>query len=100
MRQDLQSWRVHAACLGMPVEWWIPDEGMDADPEAYARCQICPVHAECFEFAIPERWGMWAGTSARQRQRIRNARGIAARELDALSIVSLVPTPAQESESA
>lgn len=40
-------------------------------------CLSCPVRPECREYAVAnERFGVWAGTSERQRVRMRKERGI------------------------
>lgn len=50
----------------------------DAAGVARARlhCQQCDVSDECLTFALEkgERWGVWGGTSERQRERIARAR--------------------------
>lgn len=76
------DWHRHAACRGMPPEWWYPD---DEDKlratvdSARARriCAGCPVHEPCA--AARETLGIWAGATqktinrrvARQRERER-----------------------------
>lgn len=50
--------------------------------EVFAICGGCPSAAECLEFALAEFTdghdrGIWGGTTARQRQRIRAARSAA-----------------------
>ncbi len=61
----------------------VPCRGVTAlmyDPLGVARakavCAGCPVRAECLEFALAndERWGVWGGTSERQRRAMRAVR--------------------------
>jgi hypothetical protein len=54
-------------------------EGGVGSPEVRALCAECPVRAECYEFALTipqdeDRCGIFAGTSARDRKKIREAR--------------------------
>lgn len=56
------------------------------DPAAYdparAICAACPVLRDCLDhaLAVPERDGMWGGTTPGERKRIRSRRAAAARE--------------------
>lgn len=45
----------------------------ELDPELRETCATCPVHDECLSYAVndPEIAGWWAGTSARQRVKMR-----------------------------
>lgn len=79
------AWVDRAACKNTPIEWWYPDmrtgRHSETEPDGPVPaitkpyCNTCPVHTECLEHAIRfERFGVWAGTSMRQRERIRTAR--------------------------
>lgn len=79
-------------CLQMyyiltPIGPWVAD-GLcaQADPEAWFAlgvvqaqakrlCQGCPVIEECLEYALTanEPWGVWGGTTARERKGMRRA---------------------------
>jgi WhiB family transcriptional regulator, redox-sensing transcriptional regulator len=77
--------------------WWIPQAACrDTDPDTFfpsqpdsagqtgakgleaARtiCRTCPVQPECLEYALThhEKFGVWGGTSERERRKIRRAR--------------------------
>lgn len=73
--QEPGSWRIDAACRGLPTEWWFPTKG---DPTARAQevCARCPVHHECAEHAVATTGltGIWGGTSERQRMTERRRR--------------------------
>ena len=73
----IDEWRGRAECKGKPIDWFYPAEGSSASAEALATCVSCPVRSDCLEHAIAhEDYGYWAGTSARERRRMRRARGI------------------------
>lgn len=74
----IPAWREHAACAGTPEDWWFPrtwdgrylDGVVPADAEA--RCEICPVHADCFDHALHhEPYGVFAGLSEHRRKQLR-----------------------------
>jgi WhiB family redox-sensing transcriptional regulator len=59
---------------------FFPERGQSCT-EAKAICAGCPVRTECLDFAIVscEQFGIWGGTSERERRRIRRQRNRAAR---------------------
>lgn len=61
-----------AACRQLPADWFHPDRG-ESTGEARAVCAACPVRPDCLEWAITngEHFGVWGGTSERERRRIR-----------------------------
>src|SRR5690606_31068355 len=69
------SWRDLGACQGMPADLFSPERG-DSTEEAKEVCRGCVVRAQCLEYALEnsERFGIWGGTSERQRRRMRRAR--------------------------
>ena len=69
------SWRSLAACRGLDTELFFPGRGESA-PEATAVCAACVVRAECRNYAVETRqlFGIWGGTSERQRRRLRAER--------------------------
>jgi WhiB family transcriptional regulator, redox-sensing transcriptional regulator len=91
---DLLGWRADAACADTPIDWWFPpseapgrpkDDGTSAlvPDETRELCDTCPVRQECLDHALRhERHGIWAGTSARGRARLRRALKIRLQELD------------------
>lgn len=68
------SWHDQAACRGVDTEQFFPDVG-DVPATARLVCGRCPVAAECLSYALsdPALSGVWAGTSARQRKRLRQS---------------------------
>jgi len=70
-------WQLQAACLGVDPELFYPGVGENAT-EAKAVCARCPVASPCLEEALAapqaDDTGIRAGTSARERRRIRRAR--------------------------
>lgn len=70
------KWLDDAACR-MVGEWLFfpPDEGHDSAPararEARKVCGACPVWRQCRFVGIGETDGIWSGTSAPERQRLR-----------------------------
>lgn len=77
-----REWVQFGACLGSYDDRFFPSRG-DSNKEAKAIClEECPVQTECLEFALtkPERFGIWGGTSERERQEIRRRRNVEARQ--------------------
>lgn len=73
------SWRQHAASRGIDPELFFPAAGAGEGAEAKAVCARCPVAEQCLDFALMgnERYGIWGGTSERDRRRLRAARRLA-----------------------
>jgi WhiB family redox-sensing transcriptional regulator len=71
------AWRAHARCKGVSTSVFFPARG-DGFSLRVARqlCQCCPVQAECRAYALSThvRYGVWGGTSERQRVRLRRGR--------------------------
>ena len=66
------DWRTHARCKGQPVEWFYPEPNTNIGARARAICATCPVQQPCLNWAvIHENYGIHAGTSPRQRERLR-----------------------------
>ena len=65
------SWRDKAACRGSDPDIFYPVNEDDAD-EAIAICMACPVREPCLEYALVarERYGVWGGTTEKDRRRI------------------------------
>ena len=71
------AWRNDAACLDEDPELFFPE----GESERYERqidaalevCSTCPVVDECLSYALDadQRSGIWGGTTAEQRRRIR-----------------------------
>jgi WhiB family redox-sensing transcriptional regulator len=65
-----------AQCRGEDRSLFFPSLGTDP-AKARVICSICPVRQECLDYAVAdaEIVGIWGGTSAKQRQRLRSERG-------------------------
>ena len=76
------NWRDDALCADADPEAWFPEEDNGAPTEARRICAMCPVRAECLEFAMDNHriasYGIWAGTSEYARRRLRRERKRAA----------------------
>lgn len=69
------KWRTRAACRGVPQDVFFPENPKQMS-EARAICAACPVRTDCLRYALSlpvtdDRTGIFAGTSARQRERFR-----------------------------
>jgi WhiB family redox-sensing transcriptional regulator len=69
------AWHQDAACRGQGSDRFILPKGSGEVREAKRICERCPVAAQCLSFALddPGIKGIWAGTSARERDRMRAA---------------------------
>jgi WhiB family transcriptional regulator, redox-sensing transcriptional regulator len=70
-----RDWYADAACRDRGHRLWFTSHGRFARA-AIAVCDSCPVQCECLRLALshPELEGIWGGTDAEDRARIR-ARG-------------------------
>ena len=68
------AWHAQAACRGRGTADFFPARGESLEA-VRAVCGGCPVQAECLEYAIeaeePRLMGIWAGTTDRQRLKLR-----------------------------
>lgn len=73
MGRDGMTWQQHAACRGVDVNMF-PGRGESLDP-ARAVCATCRVTVECLAWALAtgQTYGVWGGTSERERRRLRTA---------------------------
>lgn len=69
------GWANRAACRGLPTGWFFPDRG-EPVADAQAVCATCPVAGDCLAWAVavPEKMGIWGGTTGRTRRKARMAR--------------------------
>jgi len=75
-----QEWRERANCKGIETSLFYPEKGHEGQGiDAKAVCWGCVVREECLSYAlkIGERFGIWGGTSERQRKRMRAERLLA-----------------------
>ena len=72
-------------CLGMDPEDFFPDRGnYHKMRAAKAVCQGCEVRLDCLEYALDtpiEKFGIWGGTSEKERRTMRVARAMAKRQI-------------------
>lgn len=68
-------WQEAAACRGLDTEMFFPGRG-ESIAAAKAICNGCPVKIQCAGFAMDtrQRFGVWGGSSERERRRQRSAR--------------------------
>lgn len=65
-----------AACRGMDPELFYA-EGGAAIAKMKEVCAVCPVRQKCLEWAVTrEEFGVWGGTTARERAALRRERGL------------------------
>jgi len=76
----IPEWHNHAACIGIPDRVFFGTSEAGVRPaltvteisNARRYCDICPVFVHCLTHAleIRERYGVWAGTSGRTRNKM------------------------------
>lgn len=66
------DWYEHAECRGAAQDTFFPGQGDDVRP-AREMCNVCPVAVECLAYALDhgEKYGIWGGTSERERRQMR-----------------------------
>ena len=79
--EPADTWRQHAACATADPDLFYPTQGENhKGTAAKAICATCPVADQCLEEAlarpIHEDFGVWGGTSEKQRREIRKRRGL------------------------
>ena len=70
------GWRADAACVGKPTDWWFAVSRKTSDgQQAVKICAACPVRKKCLAWALQfqphDLDGIWAGTTQRERVRLR-----------------------------
>jgi WhiB family transcriptional regulator, redox-sensing transcriptional regulator len=78
------EWQTNARCTEVDPEIFFPERG-GSSKSARAVCDKCLVKQDCLEYALKnkEQFGIWGGTSERERRKIRRER--ARRRLRAVS---------------
>lgn len=66
-----EPWTDSAICRQTDPEAFFPDQG-GSTLEAKRVCMGCDVRAECLDYALRnnERFGVWGGTSERERRKL------------------------------
>jgi WhiB family redox-sensing transcriptional regulator len=69
---DPMDWQESALCAQTDPEAFFPECGGSVR-EAKRVCMACEVRAECLDYALAhdERFGVWGGTSERQRRKLK-----------------------------
>jgi WhiB family redox-sensing transcriptional regulator len=72
------------ACRGVDPDLFFPERG-ESSQEAKDICQTCDARMACLEFALlnGEKFGVWGGTSERQRRILRRQRALETVEVGA-----------------
>jgi WhiB family redox-sensing transcriptional regulator len=72
---DELSWLTpEAVCAQVDTEIFFPDKG-ESNVHAKKVCHSCPLISDCLEYALThEVFGVWGGTSPRERRVIRHRR--------------------------
>jgi len=85
------EWQEEAACRGTTVpEDFFPEDKTNVKKRIRDMCASCPVVDKCLDHALKhEPVGFWAGTSSKDRQKLRRKRGIRLN----------TPTPGRQLES-
>ena len=70
-----KTWKDKANCYGSDTGVFYPSNDASVDVPKRV-CGDCPVKVECLEFALSnnEVFGVWGGTSERERRRIKRSR--------------------------
>lgn len=76
--ETVNHWTHHAACKGKTKLFFVNRGDTASMRLAKAICETCPVINECREFIIynPERFGIWAGMTEKDRRAYRLEQGI------------------------
>lgn len=69
------AWQIRGSCRGADPNIFYPDDKTGSEI-AKKICVDCSVRAVCLEYALAgrEKFGVWGGTSERERRRIAKAR--------------------------
>jgi WhiB family redox-sensing transcriptional regulator len=75
------DWQAKARCTEVDPEIFFPERG-GSSKAARAVCAQCEVRLKCLEYALnnKEQFGIWGGTSERERRRLRKERARRLRE--------------------
>lgn len=98
MNVDRPDWQADAACRDASPDLFFPARGEPLDA-ARAYCKRCPVRAQCADYGLFEKNGVWAGTSERHRRKLRRISGINQTRDDLELVVDPEPEP-QEDDAA
>ena len=79
-----QAWRSEALCVGLDTTLFYP-EGKGKKAGGLTLCQRCPVRVDCLEYVMEaqisaEDYGVWGGTTPKQRRKLRSQQKVWSRE--------------------
>lgn len=71
------EWQTKARCTEVDPEIFFPERG-GSSRAARSVCSQCEVRLDCLEYALnnKEQFGIWGGTSERERRRLRKERTV------------------------
>ncbi|OLT12960.1 hypothetical protein BJF79_03405 [Actinomadura sp. CNU-125] len=74
--EDQVPWQTRGLCAETDPDAFFPEKGASTRA-AKNVCRGCEVRAECLEFALDtdQRFGIWGGTSEKERRALRRLRG-------------------------
>lgn len=77
-----ETWRESSLCAQTDPEVFFPPRGGRGGEPARRICRRCPVQTECLEAALAkpqheDDYGIWGGTSPKERRALRAERGVA-----------------------
>jgi hypothetical protein len=90
----LPGWQAMGACRSVADDTWFPDPADTAtQATALDRCGFCPVRRSCLAYALAadEEYGVWGGTTERQRDVLVRDLVAGAPVADALDRATLLP---------
>lgn len=68
------DWTADAACRDADTDLFFDERSIQRH-QALALCNVCPVRADCLDYAVDTHQdGIWGGTTERQRRAIRRER--------------------------
>ena len=88
---DIKEWADKAMCRQLDTQLFFPKRGEATRPIKII-CSVCPVAKPCLEYAMKsgEKFGVWGGTSERERRRMRGLRARQERQGIKLPLSSLM----------
>ena len=88
---EARNWCTKAKCKDLVTGDFYPKRG-EAVNHLKMVCRVCPVVKPCLEYAMRnrERFGIWGGTSERERRKMRAAQALNKKEEKEVSITKII----------
>jgi WhiB family redox-sensing transcriptional regulator len=88
---ETRNWARRAMCQDLNTEDFYPQRG-ESTVHIKMICRSCPVVKPCLEYSMRnmEKFGIWGGTSERERRKMRTARARNAKADMHISITNLI----------